>query len=114
MSKQPEILDLDKIITDQRIVRLSGEDIDVSKIPSRITLELAEKVDVLQSGSADSFPILMDMIVKICKPSKPEITRDWLVDNTSTEQLLALIEFALKPLKDRAAGGVKNGASLSQ
>jgi len=99
----PKILDLDKLIPDQRIVRLAGEDIDVSKIPSRVTMEVAEKADVLQSGSQESFPILLDMIVKICKPSKQDITQDWIVDNTSMDQLLALIEFVLEPLQEKAS-----------
>lgn len=101
-AKQPEILDLDKLIPEQRIVKLAGKEIDVSKIPSRVTLEIAEKADVLKSGSEESFPLMLDMIVKICKPSQPDITTDWLVDNTSLDQLLALIEFVLKPIQDRA------------
>lgn len=115
-AKQPEILDLDKLIPDQRIVRLAGKEINVSKIPSRVTLEIAEKSDVLQSGSNESFPLLLDMIVKICKPSQPDITTDWLVDNTSLDQLLALIEFVLKPIQERAdkAQAGKNEASPSQ
>lgn len=100
-----KILDLDKLVPDKRAVILAGEEIDVSKIPSRVTMEVAEKEAVLQSGSTESFPLVLEMIVKICKPSKPDITQDWIVDNTSMDQLLALIEFVLKPLQDKAAEG---------
>lgn len=103
MSK-PKILDLDKLIPQQRIVRLAGEEIDVSKIPSRVTLEVAEKADVLESGSAESFEIMLDLVVKICKPSKQDITQEWLVDHTSFDQLLALIEFVLEPLQEKIQG----------
>lgn len=109
-----EILDLDKLIPKQRVVKLAGKEIDVSKIPSRVTLEIAKKSDVLQSGSEESFPILLDVIVKICRPSFSEITDDWIIDNTSLDQLLALIEFILKPIKDRAANNSKNEASPNQ
>lgn len=110
-----EILDLDKIVADERIVRLAGKEINVTKIPSRVTLEIAEKSDVLESGSNESFTLLLDIIVKVCKPSQPDITRDWIIDNTSLDQLLALIEFILKPIKDRAAtGDGKNEVSLSK
>lgn len=109
-----EILDLDKIITTERIVRLAGKDIDVSKIPSRVTLEIAQKSDVLKSGSEESFPLLLDLIVKICKPSQPEITSEWIIDHTSLDQLMALIEFILKPIKDRTEGKGKNEESPSQ
>ncbi|MGY6209732.1 hypothetical protein ACXEO8_07120 [Cytobacillus firmus] len=109
-----EILDLDKIITAERIVRLAGKDIDVSKIPSRVTLEIAKKSDVLKSGSEESFPVLLDLIVKICKPSQPDITSEWIIDHTSLDQLLALIEFILKPINDRTEGKGKNEESPSQ
>lgn len=109
-----EILDLDKLVPEQRLVRLAGKEIDVSKIPSRVTLEIAKKSDVLKSGSDESFPVLLDVIVKVCKPSFPEITQDWIIDNTSLDQLLALIEFILQPIKDRTEGNEKNGVSLSK
>lgn len=99
------ILDLDKLIPEQRTIILAGEEIDVSKIPSRVTMEVAEKADVLQSGSNESFPVLLDMIVKICKPSKPDITQDWLIDNTSMHQLIALIKFVLEPLNEQVEEG---------
>ncbi|KAB2337656.1 hypothetical protein F7731_08670 [Cytobacillus depressus] len=109
-----EILDLDKLIPEQRIIRLAGKEIDVSKIPSRVTLEIAKKSDVLKSGSEESFPVLLDLVVKICKPSQPDITSDWIIDNTSLDQLLALVEFILKPIKDRTDGEGKNEASPNQ
>ncbi|MEK8132909.1 hypothetical protein WMW72_34010 [Paenibacillus filicis] len=101
---QPQILDLDKVIAAQRIVKLAGKEIDVSKIPSRVTLELAEKSDELKSGGKNSFPMVLEMVVKVCKPSFPEITKDWIVDNTSLDQLTALIDFILNPVKERAEG----------
>ncbi|MFJ5625448.1 hypothetical protein ACIQD3_22725 [Peribacillus loiseleuriae] len=109
-----EILDLDKLITNERIVRLAGKNIDVSVIPSRVTLEIAKKSDKLKEGSDESFPIMLDLVVKICKPSFPEITQDWIVDNTSLNQLLALVEFVLQPIKDRAEGTGKNEESPNQ
>lgn len=109
-----EILDLDKLIPSQRIVKLGGKTIDVSKIPSRVTLEIAQKSDVLKSGTEDSFPILLNLIVNICKPSSPDITTEWLIDNTSLDQLLALIEFILQPIKDRTEGKGKNEESPNQ
>ncbi|GAE27028.1 hypothetical protein JCM9140_3140 [Halalkalibacter wakoensis JCM 9140] len=104
MSNGPEILDLDKIIPKKRIVKLSGKEIDVSKIPSEVTLELAEKAEMLQSGSSESFPMVFDMMIKICNATNQseEVTKDWLVKNTSMEQLTVLMEFIMKPIRDRA------------
>jgi len=99
---QPEILDLDKLVPDKRAIRLAGEEIDVSKVPTRVMLEVAKKKDDFQSGGDEAFDLMLDLVAKICKPSKPDISTDWIVDNTSMEQLLALLEFVLKPLQDRA------------
>ena len=60
MSK-PQILDLDKIIEDQRVVRLAGKEIDVSVLPSRVTLELA-------AIDNTSFPQLLKLIEFILEP----------------------------------------------
>jgi len=100
---EPKILDLDKLIPDKRVVRLAGVEIDVSKIPSRVTMELSEKAAVFKEANEESFPALLDMIVKICKPSQPDITQDWIIDNTSMDQLLALVEFVLEPLQEKVA-----------
>ena len=108
-----EILDLDKLIPDDRIIRLAGREINVSKIPSQVTLEMASKSEVLQSGSDESFDEVFDMILKICNANKSEneeeVTKEWIVSNTSMDQLLTLIEFVMKPLNDRAAEGNKKG-----
>lgn len=97
----PKILDLDKLVPEQRIVRLAGEEIDVSKIPSRVTMEVAEKADMFDGQNAESFDVLLDMIIKICKPSKPDITKDWIIDNTEMNQLIALIQFVIEPLQEK-------------
>jgi len=101
MSKQ-NILDLDKLVPEQRILRLNGKDIDVSKIPSRVMLDIIKNKDKMEEGGGTDFETTVDLAVKICKPSFPEITKDWLYDNTDFTQLMGLLEFVLKPLKDRA------------
>ena len=109
-SKQPEILDLDKLIPAKRIIKLAGKEIDVSKIPSEVSLELAEKADVLKSESTESFPMIFDFVIKICNASNQDekITKEWLVKNTSLEQLVALLEFVMKPIRERSEQNGKN------
>lgn len=96
------ILDLDKIIPEKRIVKLAGEEIDVSKIPSRVTMEISNKADVFASGDSNSFNEVVELVVKICKPSKPDITSSWIIDNTDITQLMALLEFVMAPLREKA------------
>lgn len=104
MSKKQIILDLDQIIPEERVVILATKRIDVSRIPSRVTLDIAKNSDKLQSGNQDSFPMLLEQVANILRPSFPEVTVDWIVDNTDLNQLLKLIEFVLEPVKDRAEG----------
>lgn len=110
MAKKAEILDLDKLVPDKRIVKLAGKEIDVSKIPSEVTLEMVEQEEKLNSGSGESFDVIFDMMVKISNATNPDddITKDWLVKNTSMEQLLALMEFVMRPLRERAESTGKN------
>ena len=114
MSNQPQILDLDKIIEDTRIVKLAGKEIDVSILPSRVTIELAANQSKMKESDNESFHMLVDMVVKVCQPSDPTITRDWIIDNTSFQQLLKLIEFILAPLNERAQATGKKEESPNQ
>lgn len=111
-----EFLDLDKLIPDKRIVKLAGREIDVSKIPSEVTIEMASKHEEMKSGTNASFDLVFDIAIKICNASNPEeeITKDWLIKNTTLNQLLALMEFIMKPFNDRAVKKGKNVKSPSE
>jgi hypothetical protein len=109
MAKQPEILDLDKLIGDKRIIKLAGKEIDVSKIPSKVTLRIADSYEDLKEDNPESMNILMDIVMDIIKPKNPEVTQDWIIENTDIKQLIALIEFIMKPVNERIKkGGPKN------
>ena len=100
------ILDLDKIIPDKRIIKLAGKEIDVSVIPTRVSLEIiknAEKFKDLTNNADDTlFDMVLDLTVKVIKPSFPEVSRDWLLDNTKDLfQLQKLLEFVLEPLQQQ-------------
>lgn len=106
----PEILDLDKLKPAKRIVKLAGKEIDVSVIPSGVTLELIDKMDVIESESAESFELVFDLILKICNATNPDdgITKEWLVDKTDLNQLMAMLEFIMRPIRERAEANGKN------
>jgi len=110
------ILDLDALIPEPRIVKLKGNEIDVSIIPSGVILEIEKKKDKLKGE--DSFNVVLDLVCKICKPSFPKITPQWLIDNTSFEQLQAMLEFVMAPIREKAekvaAKEGKNEESPSQ
>ena len=100
--KGPEILDLDKLLEDKRLIKLEGKEIDVSKIPSKITLEIANKFDDIDKNDPESMDVVMDLVLDIINSqNKEEITKDWLLENTDINQLIALLEFVMEPLEDK-------------
>lgn len=113
-----EILDLDKLIPEQRIIRLAGREIDVSKVPTRVVLEIEKNKKKLQGGGDETFDLLLDFTAKICRPSCPDITSEWLIDNTDFDQLQALLEFVMAPIREKAEQAAakqgKNEASPGQ
>lgn len=96
-----QVLNLNTIIPEERKFILSDKEIDVSRIPARITFELAQKEDVLNSGTMESFDLIFDLAVKICQVSDKSITKDWILDNCELTQLQELMTFVLKPIFDR-------------
>ena len=60
------------------------------------------------------FTSLIDKAIKICRPSFPEITKEWILDNLSFEELMAFLKFAMKPLNDYLDGMVEEAAKKIQ
>jgi len=97
-----EVLDLDKLIEDKRKVKLAGKEIDVSKIPSKISLKILDKYDELSEDNPESMNLVVDMIVDIINSqNEEEITEEWLMDKTSIKQLMKLIEFVMAPINEK-------------
>lgn len=96
------IKDFDSVLKEERKVRISGEDIDVTKIPSRVSLEMARLSDSQEElNSEEGFYKAIDMVSQACKPSNSKITADWLLDNTDFETLMDFMEYVLEPIRRR-------------
>ncbi len=92
--------DFSKIVYPKRIAVIEGEKIDVSKISTRVMLnlvELKDRRDELEAGEIGIFYELIEIIAQACKANK-KITADWLIDNTDIMQLLDLMEYIIEPL----------------
>lgn len=92
--------DFSQTVYVKRIAVIKGEEIDVSRISTRVMLnliELKDRRDELEAGGKEIFYELIEIISKACKSNK-KITADWLIDNTDIMQLLDLIEFIIEPL----------------
>lgn len=104
MSEAPKIRDFDKIVKEPRIARICGEEVDVTRIPSRVTLEMTKFADDADAmKSEESFFRVVDLAAKACAPSNPKITADWLLDNTDFDTLMDFCEFVMEPIRERAA-----------
>ena len=101
------ILDLDKLMPERRVVKMGGREIDVSKISARVMFEISRKYGNVKESMNMNDEDALELVCSICRPSFPDITVDWLLDNTDMEGLLSLIEFVLAPLNERAEKNIK-------
>ncbi len=103
MSNTPTIRDFDKVIQEARIARIGGEEVDVTKIPSRVTLEMVKFADASEKMSEEErFYKTLELVAKACQPSNATITADWLLDNTDFDQMMSFCEYVLEPIRKRA------------
>jgi len=106
--KQPVIVDFDKFETQRRIAKICGEEIDVTRIPTRSTLALAQFSDDMTAGkysNEESFMKLVELIATIARPLCPELTADKLLDKTTYASLKAFLDFVVAPLTEEAEEG---------
>jgi len=103
------IKDFDKIVRPVRKAKLSGEIIDLSKLPTLVTIRIAKAQRDKKKLSEDpnSFEKTIETIAIACK-SNPKVTKDWLIENTDLEQLLDFMAFVLEPVTNRVKGDTKN------
>jgi len=103
-----DVLDLDKLIEDKREIKLAGKKIDVSKIPSKVSLKVADIYDELDEDDPGSFDKILDLVMEIIESQNEDISKDWLIENASMRQLIALIDFVMKPINERKEDDSKN------
>jgi len=87
------IHDLDLLRPPAQYVRLGGNDIDISFVPSGIAIDiiiLKEKLDETKDDK-DSFGVAADLCAAITQSQYEEMTKDWLLKNTTIDQLYALM-----------------------
>ena len=100
----------DQINREKREIQVGGEKADVTKIPSRVMLEL---VDASESGEVSednpaSFKKVLELVEKVCTPSNPKMTADFLLDNTDFETLTELIYYIMEPVREKMEQQEKN------
>lgn len=116
MENKPEILDLDAIRPQKRYFKLSGKQIDITIMPFDVILDIAENMDKFQAlnqGEAKgedlkiAMKLLYNITLKVCKNADSEINEEWLTKNADIMQMIALMQFIIKPLLEKV-GDSKN------
>jgi hypothetical protein len=88
-------------------INFNGEIVEIAFIPTRISLEALKANDDIRKGlltEYEGFEKIIDLTLKVCK-SNPNITKDWLYDNTSIEMLMNFFEVAGNGGKTKASEG---------
>jgi len=92
--------DFSKRKIEKRIMKIANEEVDVSLIPTRVMLRLAElreRRGESETGSIDDFHEVVEIMSVACGKNK-KITPDWLIDNTDIGLLMEVIAFIVEPL----------------
>jgi hypothetical protein len=103
-----EIHDLDILRPEAEFVVLGKKKIDISFVPSGVALDIMklreelegladtpEKIKKIEAGGKEavrSFDITAEVCSKITQNQHSEMTKEWLLKNTSVVQLKALVE----------------------
>ena len=92
--------DFSKRKVQERKMKIADQEVDVSRIPTRVMLkliELKDKEEELITGGIETFMELVEIISMACHKNK-KITVDWLIDHTDIEMLMGIIAFIVEPL----------------
>lgn len=92
------IIDLDILRPEAKIVKLGGHEIDVSFIPAGITFDLdaivqelmkldGKKVQTDREEMKRAFDIGVRLCSVFCARKFPDMTAEWFYDNASTDQV---------------------------
>lgn len=99
--------DFETISPKKRIARIGGEEIDVSAMSSRITLEFVVFANKYNFGEndlskadfqPDMLKDMVDIIALVCQKSSKKITADWLLDNLELPVLIGLMQYVFEPM----------------
>lgn len=97
------VVDLDILRPDPKVLRLGGNDIDVSFVPCGITFELEQMTRAMaELSGADmetdreagrkGFELAIDLCSLFCRRKHVEMTREWFLENTDAGQVMVFAE----------------------
>jgi len=107
-AKDVKIYDLDVLVGGKKVIRLAGQDFDVSKIPLGLAFQLLELASALEKSKGDATSQLStatSIIAEVLNTgTESTITDAWVKDNMSVEQVMAFVNI-LQELMDLGSDG---------
>lgn len=114
------IADFEILEPPKRIANLKGEKIDLSFIPAIVSLKFiafSKKHDVnkLEAMTGDDFDEtiiddILEIVASICEGSNPKVTKKWLFENLTLEDLLKFIHFVFEGIINLKNGDGSGGS----
>ena len=101
-----KVLDLDKFLPEEKILKLGGREFDITTVPFIITLQVYEVIPIMTKiEQAISIPVedyekLLDVIFKVLQVSSPDLDRKWLEKNINIQRFNELMPFIFTALFD--------------
>jgi hypothetical protein len=93
------------LVPGKRVRTIAGKSVDVSLISARVSIMLMNKVkERTAKGETLSIEDSVEIVALICQKSNPEVTEDFLLDNTTLEELSEFIVWVLEPLNKTKSG----------
>jgi hypothetical protein len=102
-----------------RVRTIAGEKVDVTKISTRTTIFLIERLNIRAlEGSSLTLEDTIEIAALACQRSNPKITADFIKDNTDFEEMIEFVNWVMEPLqkfrKQKKGGDTKNPLNPSK
>jgi len=109
------VYDFDAIVLEPRIVRVGGEEVDVSGIPVGVTLQLAafsdrpvgKLVKDVELNAEGELRRMLGMVAQVTTKNNPKVDEDFLIEHLDYERLAEFNRFVLYPVRERAEAVAK-------
>lgn len=109
--------DLDILDPPKKVVKMSGELIDISFLPSKVTLavmKISADFDKKKITTDEMFEKMIGIIAQLSSKSNPKITEDWLYENVSVEKITNFLHLLVSGGDEVAKGTDASGVESAK
>ena len=111
------IYDFDALVVEPRIVRVGGEETDVSVIPVAVVLAMAQYKDRtreqisedVEKDPNDYYRRIVQTLSDVCIRTNPKFTVEFLMTHLDEARLSAFVDVVLFPAKKKAEEFLEGG-----